>query len=434
MADSNNSVDRDDFGGGYTEADFENMSEEQFREVSKDWFAPDNHVIDTSNGKSDGLDKCPKCGSAEIKYNPDLSALQCLFCRNTWNEGNVDKLFGFDSNIRKLIGQTSGSGAGDITVDDKTVTIKCQGCGAEVVVSVDRSLQARCHWCRQTLSVNTQIPNGAVPDAILPFTVRHSEAVEAITEFVNKRRMFAWGKFKKEFEPNNVVGVYMPYMMIDGNLTGEVTGIGEHETRRYTVTVGSGDNKRQETRYDADVYSIGRKFNYTVDDLTTESNSQRADMDVKKNTNNILNAVLPFDTKNAVAYNSNYMTDFTSEKRDLNIDAIDDRVVDQFLSIARAKATDTTDFYDRGVRWETEGIAIHGTRWVAVYLPVWVYSYYVDKGNGNTFIHYVAVNGRNKKTMGSVPVSHPKLFIVSSIAAIATFFGAATTIWGGAIF
>ena len=27
---------------------------------------------------------------------------------------------------------------------------------------------ARCHWCRHVLTVNEQIPNGAVPDAVLP--------------------------------------------------------------------------------------------------------------------------------------------------------------------------------------------------------------------------------------------------------------------------
>ena len=55
--------------------------------------------------------------------------------------------------------------------------------------------------------------------------------------------------------------------------------------------------------------------------------------------------------------------------------------------------------YDRGVRWEEESLDVHGTRWVATYLPVWLYSY---QQPGSGMLHYIAVNGRTGETMGSV--------------------------------
>ena len=48
----------------------------------------------------------------------------------------------------------------------------------KVVVDTATSAQARCHWCRNTLSVNQQIPNGAIPDVVLPFNLTKSEAKE----------------------------------------------------------------------------------------------------------------------------------------------------------------------------------------------------------------------------------------------------------------
>ncbi len=68
------------------------------------------------------------------------------------------------------------------------VTFKCDACGAEVVVDTAHALNARCHWCRHTLNVNQQIPNGAVPDAVLPFKLTKEEAVAKIREFASKRR------------------------------------------------------------------------------------------------------------------------------------------------------------------------------------------------------------------------------------------------------
>jgi hypothetical protein len=61
------------------------------------------------------------------------------------------------------------------------------------------------------------------------------------------------------------------------------------------------------------------------------------------------------------------------------------------------------------VRWEQEGLAVHGTRWVAMYLPVWLYSYRQPGG----MLHYIAVNGRTGETMGSVPVQQWKLISVA---------------------
>jgi hypothetical protein len=80
----------------------------------------------------------------------------------------------------------------------------------------------------------------------------------------------------------------------------------------------------------------------------------------------------------------------------------------QLLSIARSQVQSSVERYDRGVRWERERLDVHGTRWIAMYLPVWLYSYLHNSG-GSAMVHYIAVNGRTGEVMGSVPVSHARL-------------------------
>src|SRR5690606_24466539 len=208
--------------------------------------------------------------------------------------------------------------------------------------------------------------------------------------------------------PVTVVGLDTPYLLVHGNAHADIAGFGEIKTRQYQR--GSDNNKT--TYYDADVYRVTRSFDFTVDDLTIESSSARANQNTKLNTNNVINTILPFDTKNAVTYDARYIGSFTSEKRDLNVDAVMPVARDQMLSIARQKASDSTR-YDRGVRWESEQLDVKGTRWVSVLLPVWLYSYYEKKSNGSEFLHYIAVNGRTGETMGSIPVSVPKLLLVA---------------------
>ena len=160
--------------------------------------------------------------------------------------------------------------------------------------------------------------------------------------------------------------------------------------------------------YDADVYAVDRHVDFTVDDLTIEASSERAQMNTAVNTNNIINTILPFDTENAVQWNANYLSGFTSEKRDQNVAQTTPELENQLLAIARSQVEPSVGRYDRGVRWEWEGLQVHGTKWLAMYLPVWLYSYYHEKG-GNSMVHYIAVNGRTGEVMGSVPVSQARL-------------------------
>ena len=373
---------------------------------------PADPTIDTENERlDDGANRCPQCGATEIKLRPSAGMLICLFCRHEWSEARLDETID-DGDLTALSGTTIGSGAADIDADvDSVITMKCGGCGADVVVNTAEQMGSRCHWCRHVLTVNEQVPNGAVPDAVLPFKLTHDEAMAKIDEFAGKRRLFADRGFLREFKPENIVGVYLPYMVVDGNASADVVGHGEVQTRRYTK--GSGDDK--ETYYDADVYQVQRHVDFTVDDLTIESSAERAHMNAAVNTNNIINTILPFDTKNAVTWNASYLTGFTSEKRDQDVDHLRPELEDQFLSIARSQVASSVDRYDRGVRWERERLDVHGTRWVAMYLPVWLYSHYHEQG-GKGMVHYIAVNGRTGEVMGSVPVSHRRLFVAALFA------------------
>jgi DNA-directed RNA polymerase subunit RPC12/RpoP len=359
---------------------------------------PSTGTVDTSNKRlDDGVNRCPKCGATEIQLRPSAGLLVCLFCRHEWAEARLDEAIN-TGDIGSLTGTVVGSGAASITAEvDPLITLKCGGCGAEVVVNTGEQMGARCHWCRHVLTVNEQIPNGAVPDAILPFTITHAQAVERINEFAGKRRLFADRAFVRDFRPDNIVGVYMPYLVVDANASADVAGFAEVQTRRYTR--GTGDNKQ--TVYDADIYAVQRHVDFIADDLTLEASSARANMDTAVNTNNIINTILPFDTENAVQWNANYLAGFTSERRDKEVAGTTPQLEHQLLSIARAQVVPSTEAYDRGVRWEQERLQIIGTRWLAMCLPVWLYSYYYREKNGQGMVHYIAVNGRSGEVLAA---------------------------------
>lgn len=368
-------------------------------------------IVQTDVGAKDGQNKCPKCGATDISLNIKSGRLRCNYCRH---EFEAEKIVGMEENISNLKGQVIGSGAKNIDSDaENMVTLKCTSCGAEVVIDTSETTNARCHWCRNTLSINQQVPNGSVPDVVLPFKLTKAEARSQIENFVNKRKFYANPKFKEEFTTENIMGVYFPYMVVDVNSHASFSGKGEHLVRSYTR--GSDEHKRR--YYDADLYEVEREFDLTIDNLTIESSRDKLNTASKNKTTNIINSIMPFDVDNCVKWDANYLKGYSSEKRDTNIDDLRPLVKAQSEDIARFAATESLGFYDRGVNWSRERVEIKGQQWNAAYLPVWLYSYQQEKGSKKV-LHYVAVNARTKETMGSVPIHTPKLFLVSFIIEI----------------
>ena len=373
----------------------------------------DNNVkiVKTDEGSTNGLNRCPKCGATDILLNPKTGKLRCSYCRH---EFDPEKITGMEEDIKNLTGEIMGSGAQNIIADTNSVlTFKCTSCGAEIVVDTNEASHARCHWCRNVLSVNQQIPNGTIPDVVLPFKLTKDQAKASIEKFVGKRKFFANPKFRQEFTTENIMGVYFPYMIVDVNSHAKLVGQGEHLVRSYTVKSGNSE----ERRYDADLYDVEREFDLAIKGLTIESNSDRLNNEDKSKTNNVINAIMPFDTENAVKYDSNYMRDYTSEKRNVNVDELKELVKVQSKDVARFAANDSLKNYDRGVAWSSEEFNVKGQQWKAAYLPVWLYSYQEVKGDKKV-LHYVAVNARTEETMGSVPIHMPKLILMSFLVEI----------------
>jgi len=342
--------------------------------------------------------KCPTCGDTLISLNTETGKLRCHSCRSELEHQKFEKTV---TDISQLEGIVIGQGATAIPADTEDVlTFKCGACAAEVIVDTSESLQARCHWCRSTLSVNHQIPNGAVPDKVLPFCTTKENAQGEIGKFVKKRQFFAHPTFRKEFCTENVFGVYLPYMVIDVNASAHFEGQGEIEISRYRVD--------STTYYEVDRYNVEREFDLIVGNLTIESNKDKLAKDSER-TNNIVNAIKPFDMDNCVKWDANFMKGFSSQKRNVNVSDLRDVSIVKTKDIARHQILTTINQYsERGVRWNSERLDIKGKQWKAAYLPIWLYSY-----RHKEVIHYVAANGRNLKTMGSIPINWLKLIFFS---------------------
>ncbi len=363
---------------------------------------------------ANGVDRCRNCGSSDISF--DGSWLVCGYCHTRWNTPVLADELHLSEGIENLVGTTVLTGARGIDTSS-LVTVVCDGCGAAVTINTETTLSATCHWCRHTLSLNHPVDNGAIPDAILPFYVSREEAAASMADYVYRQCTFASPEFTRDFENASPKAAYLPYLVVDGKVTVRLEGRAWIPDRRspdwnggITATgaalTSTTDSNQQ---YISEEFAVMREADLLVDDLAIEARSTRSRLYAAVSTTNIINAIQPFDVENAVRFDANYLTEgITLERRDVEVaDAMGDSA-GLFATIARGYVNQTLTRYKGGVRWEQEIVAIQGTRWVSVLLPVWLYAFEEATPTG-PMMHYIAVNGRTGEVEGSVPIDQARV-------------------------
>lgn len=358
--------------------------------VSNNTIVPENTEQKDENETTNIIhDKCRICSNTNMTINSNMGQIKFNSCNNEFDSYKIGKVQG-------------------IVYDTNVLTFKCSNCGAEFIIEQSESNNVKCHWCRNILSVDQQITNNNIPDEVLPFAIKKEEAKIEIEKILEKRNFFAHPKFIQEFTPDNIVGVYFPYMIVDINAHANLFGQGEHLIRKYIVV----DNDKKKTHYDADLYDIQRDFDLQIKGFTIDSKYDKKYIENSDKLTTNINAIMPFDIENSVKWNSNYLKGYTAEKKDIDIEDFKPSIEKQVKSIAKSSVNNTLNLYDRGISWSNEQLYIKDEQWKSIYLPVWLYSYYQKIGDG-TFLNYVAVNARTKKITGSIPVYLPKLTLIS---------------------
>ena len=360
-----------------------------------------NNKLDASNNQ------CPHCGARELYFDKSINKYKCSYCNSTFDE---NKELIIEKDLTKLDKEEISEGSKQLNKSiTETIVLKCPGCGAEIIINTKEEKQARCHWCHGILNLTNKIANGSIPDAILPFSVTKEEANTLIEEYISKKKFFTKKQFKKEFNIDDLVGVYYPYLINDINAHCEFIGKAEQTKKVHMFT-------DDEYIVDINCFNIKRSFDLIVDDLTYESKIYNNDEKIEI-TNNIINAIQPFDTENIIKYSPHYLIGYHSENRNIDLGNIREDIDKQLTKIARHTIGNTLTKYDRGFAWTKEIIVQKGSQTITAYLPIWLYTFH-EKNNKKEIIHYIAINGRTKEIIGSIPINKTQQIITSLIASI----------------
>ena len=223
-----------------------------------------------------------------------------------------------------------------------------------------------------------------------------------------KKKLFVASSFKKNFNAEHINGVYVPsYLFSSDTYTRYTARLGEH----YTVTVGTGDNRRTETR--TRWFYVSGELSRSFKDIIVEATRHITQHDMDK--------IAPYNTDAIEGYQREYLAGFSAESPDANLDQ-GMGVAKKIMDNAIQREALSRYHYDVIGDWDADTVySAIGFHYALV--PLWIFGCkHKDK-----YYRYI-VNGRTGRSYGKYPVSVGKVMSVI-MAVLAVLAGVATIIY-----
>lgn len=339
--------------------------------------------------------KCLSCGNF-LKFDPATQKLKCAYCGT---ERDIAA-----KPAQELVYTTLSER--EFEAWGGTKAYKCPSCGAVAVLEEYETADV-CPFCGAPNIIERDELPGLKPNAVLPFKVPEDEAKGFWRKWL-KKKWLAPGKLKKEARMQKMRGVYIPVWTFDSHVDAMYEArLGE----TYTVIVGTGKNRRTETR--VRWFHVSGVINQDYDDIQVEASKH---IDGKA-----LGKLGGFDTVNALAYDDDFMSGYSAERYSDGLDDCWDTAQGIIIDDLRARVKARYPRADR-VDYINISPVYSGTTYKYVCAPLWISSYrYRKKDYG------CVVNGRTGKAYGKAPVSPIKatllgLAIAAVVAGIAYLF------------
>ncbi|MGI8937405.1 MAG: hypothetical protein ACR2JF_04140, partial [Iamia sp.] len=184
--------------------------------------------------------------------------------------------------------------------------IVCQSCGGHTTFSGTLTA-TRCPYCATPIQRDDvhEAPDRLAVDGVLPFAVDEKTGREVVEKWINGRR-FAPTEFKKYKSTGSFSSVYAAYFTYDADTVTQYHG---QRGENYTVTVGSGDNRRTETR--TRWYSVSGTVYERFDDLAVLANDGFD--------RNRVTALEPWPTQRAKSFSPEYVAGHLSRTYDHDV-------------------------------------------------------------------------------------------------------------------
>ena len=328
--------------------------------------------------------KCPACG-ANMVYDSVRGKLYCEHCDTVVE---VRARTSEEQDFERLLSRTDEWGA-------ETHVFRCENCGAQEVLA-DGEIAKKCPFCGTTNIVRTDELPGLRPNGVVPFSIAKDDAIRRVRRWARKK-LFAPRRFRKEADPENVNGMYMPAFSFDTSADAWYSGmLGKYHYRTKRV-----NGRTVQERYLV-TFPIRGNYSMFFDDILIQASDKIGQKS--------LNALQPFDTNESKEYRKEYLSGYTAGQ--YSKDGLACWEEAKGVIHGRLRSAILAGYhYDTIVSFNLD-FHCRNTTYKYLLLPI-----YVGHCSWKKKLYHFFVSGHNGKVTGKAPVSPLKVGIAVLLGA-----------------
>lgn len=315
--------------------------------------------------------KCPNCGGP-LRFDPEKQKYACDYCLSDFSQEELEER-------TKETEAASGVSAAPLLY-------QCPSCGAEIVTD-ETTAASFCFYCHNPVVLSGRLSGEYRPDYVIPFALSREQALERFEQWIRKKR-FVPGTFYAKDQVEKLSGVYFPYLLYSCRVDGRMEAEG---VRRRTWRAGRMEYTEMKQ------FQIRREGSLDVRDMARNA--------LKKADRELIESVLPFQTKDKKPFSMAYLSGFLAEKRDMGREQFEQELEQEVSEYARSAMRNSIGVYD-SVQVQNSSAQIRDPEWKYALMPVWTLTYQDKKKDQ---VYYFALNGQTGKICGRLPVDYGKL-------------------------
>jgi DNA-directed RNA polymerase subunit RPC12/RpoP len=255
----------------------------------------------------------------------------------------------------------------------------CNSCGGELVTD-QNTVATHCPFCDNPVVLAGRLSGTLKPDLIIPFQLDKAFAKSAFRKHCEGKKLLP-KRFSSEERLEDIKGVYIPFWLYDAEVDGAVWYDGYKSRTWYDTSYEYTEIKR---------YNVIRKWMFHFRKIPIDGSS--------KFPNDMMESIEPFDTSQAVNFQTAYLSGYMADRYDEGINLCALRATDRMTSSIEAFFPKSLPSYDSLKRSSSHIQMVKGKGSYALF-PVWMLTTNW-KGKKYTF----AMNGQTGKFVGDLPI------------------------------
>ena len=333
--------------------------------------------------------QCPAC-MGPLQYSAASGKLECEYCGSSFEVAEIevqykekDEKAAAAMASAQLQGQWDTSDLSDDWggEDAAIKAYNCPSCGAQLLCE-ETTAATSCPYCGNPTVVPGQFTGAMKPDYVIPFKLQKDDAMKKLKGYY-KGKPFLPGTFLAKHTVEKIQGVYVPFWLYDGKVTGEYT---------YKATYVTVREEKDEEVTLTDHYRVERAGSLAFEKVPVDASSKMPD--------DYMDSIEPFDYSELKPFSTAYLPGFLADRYDVPVEEANERADKRFIYSLEAAFESTLKHYTTYLPYDGNPISIERGKVHYALLPVWLLNV---KWNGGDYLF--AVNGQTGKICGQLPVS-----------------------------